>query len=346
MSLYRAPGFLFVFLLGLVACRDSKKETAFYYWKTRYSLNEYEKKALEKMDVKRIYLRAFDVDLVDWHSKPVGVMLWKDAPQPAWDYIPVVFIRNQVLKERQYNPDQLDDEQKKGLQILAANIWKLVRSSWQSQGLAVKELQIDCDWTRSTRMSYFYLLEAIRKEAGVPLSATLRLHQLRDRDSCGIPPVSSTVLMCYNMGNMTDIESRNSIIDHRVLQQYMKGHAVYPKSYALALPLFKWKLLFRRQKMVGIVHRLSDEDLEQYFVQNKQGLWECVQDARVYYPDQSVMHYQKGDMIRYERVSQTDIDSVYRFVMQQESSYNQELIYFDLDSTNLSHYDLSTLPKW
>lgn len=345
----RIPALISLVLIILISCNSNpKKSIAFYYWKTTYQLNNTEFNALDSLQVNKIYLRAFDIDKENEYSltpKPIGVMIWKQKPLKNINYVPVIFIRNRVFEKPNYD-DLLEynKEEKKAIIELSKNIWKLVLSSWKSQGLSPTELQIDCDWTKGTKDSYFYFLEALKKECKIPISVTLRLHQIRDVEFCGIPPVEKTVLMCYNMGNMKDIESKNSIIDLEVTKNYLTQSRKYKLPYSIALPLFRWKLLFRNNKMIGIVHHLTEDQLKENFIKNNDSLYVYQKEFQPYNLANG-FELKKGDIIRYEYVNQHEIDSVYNFIVSKPNSYNNELIYFDLDSTNLSYYEIKKLLK-
>jgi hypothetical protein len=86
---------------------------------------------------------------------------------------------------------------------------------------AVRELQVDCDWTLRSREKYFALLSDVRrllKEHGMNLSATIRLHQL----SQPAPPVDYGALMVYNTADPRRLTDHNPILDIRDVEPYMK----------------------------------------------------------------------------------------------------------------------------
>lgn len=93
--------------------------------------------------------------------------------------IPTVFITNQCIQK-------LDTAQ---VISLAGKIVSLVKNiqinSLNNQ--KINEVQIDCDWSSSTKEKYFSLLAYIKKIGFPNLSATIRLHQVKFSATTGIP---------------------------------------------------------------------------------------------------------------------------------------------------------------
>jgi hypothetical protein len=124
-------------------------------------------------------------------------------------------------------------------------------------------VQLDCDWTISTRVVYFHFLAALRARLpqGVALSATLRLHQYRYPDRTGIPPVDRVMLMFYNMGQLDDPDEPNSILNLAAAQPYLDGAPPYPVPLDVALPVFRWGVLYRDGRMTKLIHDLTADEL-------------------------------------------------------------------------------------
>lgn len=109
-----------------------------------------------------------DVGRGDIGAVPVSPISFKTKIPDSIQVIPVVFIVNDILKNQ--TTYQLND--------LAGNIIHYVNGRIKSSGKSMyNELKIDCEWTRTTRDNYFYLLNCIRQNAaltGKSLYATLR----------------------------------------------------------------------------------------------------------------------------------------------------------------------------
>lgn len=101
----------------------------------------------------------------------------------------------------------------------------------------IKEIQIDCDWTKSTRNSYFAFMEELHKltqEHNMKLSSTIRLHQLSQ-----VPPKADKgVLMVYNTGDFRDRNEEKPILDVDVVLKYADYLSDYNLPLATALPVF------------------------------------------------------------------------------------------------------------
>jgi len=68
------------------------------------------------------------------------------------------------------------------------------------------------------------------------------------------------MLMYYNMGEVRAWEESNSILNLEAAEPYLNGKA-YPLPLDLALPLFRWGVVFREGKMIRLINNLSAEAL-------------------------------------------------------------------------------------
>lgn len=237
------------------ACHNSAGDvqSSFYYWKTVYRPDSVERHALNTIGANRLFIRIMDVDTQgpDGEAVPVSAVMFTESLPDTVSVVPVVYLVNHVLYDLPH--DQQDS--------LAARIYRFVAGKVQSAGKrGFSELQIDCDWTTATRDTYFSLLESMRAQLddSIRLTATLRLHQVRNRRSSGIPPVDRVLLMCYNMGNLRLPGEHNSILDLREMDTYLNGYlSDYPLPVDIALPLFSWSVVFRDGKYAGISKRLD-----------------------------------------------------------------------------------------
>jgi len=124
---------------------------------------------------------------------PISVLTTVSDDIKKLEIIPVVFIVNKVLKE---HPN---------INRLSKQIGDLIEEMHlQHFNTTPTEVQIDCDWTGSTKAVYFELLELLQKR--FDLSVTIRLHQLKYQNKTGIPPVEKGVLMVYNVGDLDNFE--------------------------------------------------------------------------------------------------------------------------------------------
>jgi hypothetical protein len=157
----------FLFLLTGVlfytcSCNTKQKqqrfiERSFYYWKTNYHINDFEKAAMDSLKSKTLYIRFFDIDWDENLKKelPAGQIQFSENPDTSFTVIPTVFITNESI--RQLNTAAIPK--------LADNIISLVEKTCSLFSInKVHEVQIDCDWTAATKDNYFYLLNEIKKE--------------------------------------------------------------------------------------------------------------------------------------------------------------------------------------
>src|SRR3954466_1404652 len=138
-----------------------------------FMLQPVEQRELTELHVDRIYLRVFDVA---WAvDTTVATLLPVTGTAPAGvEIVTVVYLKNDVFKHAQPI-------------ALATEVWSHVKDRAAAVGFTVRELQLDCDWTDSTREGFFAFLRALKTEAHVPLSSTIRLHQVKYRERTGVP---------------------------------------------------------------------------------------------------------------------------------------------------------------
>ncbi|RZM28786.1 MAG: hypothetical protein EOO88_07550 [Pedobacter sp.] len=277
-----------------------------------------------------------DIDLAEDGTTPVPVspVIFQDSLSKR-DLIPVVFIVNNVLKDK--SQTQLDD--------LAAKLLSFVKGKVSQAGKArFSELQIDCDWTKTTRDNYFYLLKQIRSKIGgdkIVLSATLRLHQLKNLVSNGIPPVDRVMLMCYNMGNLRKYGDQNSILEEAELRKYVgKNLTAYPMPVDVGLPLFSWAVAFRGSGYIGIPKKITEEILRNDTLFTLTG-----QHRFVAKNDLAAFGLKKGDEIRWESVSVAQLQSAATYIANYLKTDTTRVIYFHLDETLLKKYTYENLEK-
>jgi hypothetical protein len=229
-------------------------DVSFYHWKQTLDLGAGERALLADAGTRRLFVRFFDVDL-DGESRrpvPVSVLECRGALPAGMTVVPVVFLAERVFSSP-CDPPRLAGQ-------VAA---KIERVNARCDFSAPAEVQLDCDWTASSRGPFFAFLRELRRflPPGTALSATLRLHQVRFREREGLPPVDRATLMLYNMGRVESPAPGNSIVDVHVFRSYAGGLKGYPLPLDLALPVFQWGLVFRMDRLARIVHGLGAEDV-------------------------------------------------------------------------------------
>jgi hypothetical protein len=297
--------------------------TGFYYWRSTFQLAPLEKSTLQDLAAKHLYAKFFDVewDDVTQRPQPIATIKFKDSIPASITVTPVVFITNETLQ--QADTTQVNE--------LAKNINKLLTSITSHNLISLStEVQIDCDWTVSTKDKYFGLLQQLKQESFFDqkkLSATIRLHQLKFTNQTGIPPVDKGLLMCYNMGNLRHKETSNSIIETSELDKYIKSLRNYPLHLDVALPLFDWYVWFSKNQFRGLFY--------------PQQLPLLPTGEKVTFARDTVINgyaFQAGDWLRYENSSINELKTVAQRLKNKLPAEERTILLYHLDENVLSKY--------
>lgn len=230
---------------------------AFYHWKTKLQLSENERLYLDSLGVKKLYVKFFDVDWDEASNQPLPhASVQIDAARLAeLEIVPVVFITNRTWLR--LSLEEVDS--------LAKKIVFKIGELGKEAGFSFREIQFDSDWTGQTRGRFFHFLKTFQSddsgETPPLLSATIRLHQLKFFEKTGVPPVDRGMLMFYNMGDLEDWDTENSILDTELGREYLTNPDRYPLPLDLALPIFRWGVLFRDGELFKLINNLSEADL-------------------------------------------------------------------------------------
>ena len=180
---------------------------------------------------------------------PNATITFGTSVPPNVEIVPTIFITVEALK-------QTADANK--LDVLAEKIVKRVTAicSWNDIE-NWNEIQLDCDWTESTRDAFYILCQEVKKRAeGKLLSSTIRLHQLTQK----APPVDYGVLMVYNTDRFDDYLTENSILNNKTVETYLNKKMEFNLPLDIALPIFQWDIVFRNDRFVRIAKRYEDPD--------------------------------------------------------------------------------------
>jgi hypothetical protein len=322
----------YILAIPLFSCHERREERqierSFYYWKSTLNLTNFEKQKLDSLKVKTIYLKFFDVDWDEVGKKPLPIaklQAAKDELQRGITIIPVVFIANECIQK-------IDSSQVKKL---AENIYSLILEIKQTNGFdAIPEIQIDCDWTAATKDKYFQLLNNIKvKIKNSKLSATIRLHQIKFFSKTGIPPVDRGLLMCYNMGNLKNPATKNSILETEELKKYIGNLSNYPLSLDVALPLFDWKVLYRSNIYTGLIQHLPETVFTSSFSAKTGNRYQILKDTLLQGYD-----LRRGDIIRDEQSAIKEVIAAGNEISKQLKNTQLRVSLYHLDSVLLSKY--------
>ena len=282
---------------------------AAYYWSTVFSLDSAQQAFIRNQHIGRIYLRYFDVVMKDGKPMPNATVQFASARPKGVETVPTIYIVNNCMETDHRDLDSL----------LLSRILQM--SETHDMG-PIREIQLDCDWTKQTCGNYFALLERLKERAkahDIRLSATIRLHQL----SQPTPPVDRGVLMMYNTGDVTKFDGTDPILDMRDVKPYLRYLKDYDLPLSTAYPVFAWQVVFRRGdgqrsegawRYIGILHR---------------------DDYLPILPDDSIVVRQPTpDMVRQARQA---VDSL-------RPDANREVILYDISRQNIQrikqyHYE-------
>ena len=248
-----------IFLLSLVLAACSPKrhhDVDFYYWKSKCAIGETERSYFNQLESRRLFVRLFDVAMENGVAVPVGPIQGFDKgalPSDSITVIPVVFITNETF----YNC--IDDE---SIARLASNVSNGIAHYMGQADIRYDEIQIDCDWTERTRCAYFQFLEALAEKSQCDISCTLRLHQIRDREKTGVPPVARGSLMCYATSSPMEGDTRNSILDMELLKAYTTNINDYPLDFDVILPIYSWGIVTNHLGKVKLINGLTEDELQ------------------------------------------------------------------------------------
>ncbi|MBD2754330.1 hypothetical protein [Spirosoma validum] len=334
-------GIVFLLLwVGLSTCQSSERQspdapkqitTAFYHWKSTYNPTHSESAELKSLTINKLYLHVFDVDWDEKTRQPVPKALIRFGQKPVGNVVPVVFITNRTLAN--LSPAALPD--------LSTHIAQAILRISRQNAISFREVQVDCDWSMATRDRYFRLLTLLKNKLRLPLSATIRLHQIKYTDQTGIPPVARGMLMLYNVADWKRIGTRNSIYDADVANQYISFVSTYPLPLDLVLPLFRWTVVYRNNRFLTFLNNVDRKTLV-----NATFLLAQADSARFMASRDTVafgFSIRRNDLFRAESVSAETLLHEKKRLLEQISNKQLTFALYHLDSTVLSIYSRETI---
>ena len=313
---------------GPIAADDGRmcvgdKPRGVYYWKTVLSLNDRERELVEQHGIARMYVRFFDVDEREEYDGsiapvPVATTKFETAVPQGVEVVPVVFITNETMRTASHFAPQM-----------YARIQAMARGNKLGE---IKEIQLDCDWTETTRPQFFDLCRQVCQLAhkdSITVSATIRLHQL----ATAAPPVDRGVLMLYNTGNMRSRKTQNSILHQEDVAAYVKHGIDYALPLALAFPTYEWGLVFNSYGFSRIVRHAEVENKEKFDALGK-GRYVACSDQKI-----EDCWIRRRDTIRWETSDMKEIDAVKDMVLKGMKSKVDGMVIYHLDAANWAKYN-------
>ena len=299
-----------ILVFALIVFNYNKTQTkdiqiSFYSWE-----NSFEEQNINE----KLYIKVLDVNF----STKLELLKTNIKETPK-NFIPVIYITNETMKNVDYS-------------LVSKAILETLKN------YKFDEIQIDCDWSLSTRSNYFNLLEDLKEKLNKTISATIRLHQIKYYTKTGIPPVDYGVLMYYNMSNIGDFDTKNSILDNEIAKKYHYNFDVYPLKLKLALPLYSQAIQFREEKAISLFEGVEEKDFNNDFEKLENNRYKVLNS-----------HYFKGryiykdDIFRLENSNEQDIKIALKDFLDLSKNRYDEVIFYTLKYKN--KYDLNNLIK-
>jgi hypothetical protein len=317
-------------LLLVFSCKTKtlKINRGFYYWKSSYNwINEEEDSIINSNKITKMYVHFFDVipDKFFEVGKPEYLTNLNLEFDENIEIIPTVYVKNEVLKNKRIGT----------IDSLANNIVYLINDLLiNNNKQKINEIQIDCDWTKTTKENYFNLLKSIKKYSNKQISVTLRLYPFAYPEIMGIPPADRATLMCYNLISPFNNAGKNSILDINELNSYLKRQSSYKIPLDIALPIFQRYHLFRHGRYFKSFSKIYNTPI---WNNNKDKWMSCAYSYEDEYND---FYFKTGDILKVEKISE---NTLYKTIQSLKNSleFSKEinLILFDLDENQIKNYD-------
>lgn len=353
--------------------KNGNLQHGYYFWKSTYSTET--DSLLNDSHADFIYHRVFDVVWKDNTIHPTNSLSNYQTPSidsKVRPFIPVVYIQNEVFqsaskeqlnalsdhiwkrfrmvlfrsfyaKEVEKIEGDLDIQEGYGPEfqrkydttaLEKINSEALIQKALQN----IKEFQIDCDWTPSTKEKYFQFLKSFKQKIKQRiLSCTLRLYPYKYRSKMGIPPVDKATLMCYNVNSVRTHSQKNNLFDLQEIKRYLNVIQAYPIPLDYALPIFDWTAIYSKNQLIDLYPGTSSYN-ESYYSQDFNLLLDdSIKGVREY--EVLTDHYydgdfSKGDIIHQERLNWKELKELTALLKQLNKNKHARLILFHFDETN------------
>ncbi|WP_248574862.1 hypothetical protein [Flavobacterium sp. H122] len=313
--------FLLIVLFLFFSCEKKSSNASFYYWRTQFDLSKEENEILQSNEVKKLYVRYFDVALANNQPFPLAPIHFLDK-KVNQEIIPVVFIKNEIFLSKSVDLNDLKDK-----------ILGLIDQINKSNNIKDKEIQIDCDWSLQSRDRYIQFLTLIKKEYKKTISVTIRLHQIKYFKETKVPPVDYGVLMFYNMGQLT-ANGTNSIYDKNIAVNYIYHLKNYPLKLKIALPIFSWYVHSRDGKVINLLSKLDKRKFENNPCFEISTSTISVKKNTLF----NGFFFKKNDKLRLEEITENDLDEMKELLQNKLPYKPEEIIFYDLNTKNLKNY--------
>ena len=300
--------FLIVSIVFIQTQKSKPLISSFYHWENTYN---------QKDSKEKLYIKVLDIA----YSTKMEAINTKFLTKPKKTFVPVVYITNETMKNVDYS-------------LVSALIIKNLKTN----NFAFDELQIDCDWSDSSKSNYFKLLEDLKSKLNKTLSTTIRLHQIKYYQKTGIPAVDYGVLMYYNMSRISNRSTKNSILDNEIAKKYHYNFDTYKLKLKLALPLYSQAIQFRNNSSLSIFEGVKKEDFDSNFQEISPNFYKVLNSF--YFKGRYVY---KNDVFRFEDSIEKEIKIALNDFLSISKNRFDEVVFYTLKYKN--KYNLEDLIK-
>ena len=301
--------FILILLITLLffskTIKNEDSTVSFYSWENSFDIKDTNEK---------LYIKVLDIAF-STKLEPIKTNL-KTIPK---DFVPVIYITNETMKNVDYS-------------LINNEILLILKD------LNFDEVQIDCDWSDSSQSNYFNLLSDLKTKLNKTISATIRLHQIKYYMRTGVPPIDYGVLMYYNMSNIGDFDTKNSILDKEIAKKYHYNFDTYPLKLKLALPLYSQAIQFRQNKALSIFEGVEKKDFDSNFQEISQNKFKVLNSF--YFKGRYVY---KNDIFRFEDVNEKELKIALDDFKNLTKNRFNEIIFYTYKYKN--KFDLENLIK-
>ena len=287
----------------IVGCGTDRErvDRAFYEWRSEITYSPADLALFDSLNITRLYVHFFDVQ---WNKEqaepyPESIATFNSPFPNNVEIVPTIYVTVELMRRA---------NERFSIKELAEKIIQKIEFMAADAGIGyelLREIQLDCDWTGSTRYSYFDLLREIKRaKPDWVLSSTVRLHQIKYRVETGVPPVDRGMLMVYNVGQVTNPSEENSIFTEREVEKYLGSLDEYPLPLDVALPIFSWGVRFHFDRFAAIIDNIGQKEiaLQKRFEQIEENIWR----ARTHTTLRGEPVY-AGDIIRIEQPDEQEV---------------------------------------
>jgi len=323
----------------LCSCSEQKQALSppsFYYWQLN-NTTDLPLAKLTQLQTQHYYIKFMDIDWDATKGLPIpkASLQLSSNLKPLFEkqFSPCFYIQNQVF----LNADSATSTD------LAQKIAEVLKHKLQQIATTyllpdvqnkLQEIQIDCDWTAKSKEQYFFFLQELKKQlAPKTISVTLRLYPYKYPNLMGVPPADKAILMCYNMDQIKQFATKNSIYSLDVLKQYVNTTNTYPLPIEVALPIYGWYVWFRNQQYKGILYAPEFEQLKTSAIAHQPNHFLVDQEFA-----STSRLFRYGDVIRKEFPDAAELIEGAKW-LQGKIPHINKFHYFYIDSTNLTNYE-------